>query len=440
MGNKRKRTLALIATAALLVVLAAVALWPHGEEPEAPEVAGTEAVAETPVEDGAEAAGLGTNEQAGESAAAEEEVPAEAVATEPEPAAEKPAEPQVQAELRSLAEAYEGSFPIGAAIEPFQTQGPTAELLKRHVNYLVAENAMKPASLQPVEGQFRFEPADRIVAFARDNGMALRFHTLVWHNQSPDWFFLDEEGKSMVEETDEAKRQANKKLVLERLETHVRTIVERYKDDIVSWDVVNEVIEPADPDGMRASPWYQITGTDYIATAFRAAREAGGPDIRLYINDYNTNEPIKRGRMVELVKTLLADGVPIDGVGHQTHINYRWPSVDSILESMRKFAELGLDNEITELDMSIYEYQDRSDLGLPIPEDRLEAQARRYGELFRALREHEELLSGVVFWGIADNHTWLNGFPVERTDAPMPFDRQLQAKPAYWSILEAAGG
>ncbi|MFS0725573.1 endo-1,4-beta-xylanase [Paenibacillus sp. 1P07SE] len=429
MGNDRKRTVALIAAAsAIVIILAAVALWPAPEEPQSLVENG-----------GEETAAASTNEQSEVPAAANEEPTAGAGADGPEPAAAEPVEPQVQQELRSLAEAYERSFPIGAAIEPFQTQGKTAELLKRHVNYLVAENAMKPASLQPVEGQFRFEPADRIVAFARENGMALRFHTLVWHNQSPDWFFLDEEGKSMVEETDEAKREANKKLVLERLETHVRTIVERYKDDIVSWDVVNEVIEPADPDGMRASPWYQVTGTDYIATAFRAAREAGGPDIRLYINDYNTNEPVKRDRMYELVKSLLADGVPIDGVGHQTHINYRWPSVDSILASIRMFADLGLDNEITELDMSIYEYQDRTDLGLPIPEDRLEIQARRYGELFRALHEHRELIGGVVFWGIADNHTWLNGFPVERTDAPLPFDRQLQAKPAYWSILEAAG-
>src|SRR5690606_37877250 len=126
-------------------------------------------------------------------------------------------------------------------------------------------------------------------------------------------------------------------LVLERLDTHVRTVVDRYKDDIKSWDVVNEVIEPADPDGMRNSNWYKITGTDYIETAFRAAREAGGPDIKLYINDYNTNEPQKREYLYKLVKEMLDKGVPIDGVGHQTHINIEWPSVDQILESMQRF-------------------------------------------------------------------------------------------------------
>ncbi|WP_020619980.1 endo-1,4-beta-xylanase [Paenibacillus daejeonensis] len=422
MNKSSKRRLAILsAAAAVVVILAVIALRPETEPPAKDD---TEITEESSVPEG---------ETAGAEPVSAEPLPVSEEAEEPEPAEQIAPE-----ELRSLADAYTASFPIGAAIEPFQTEGPTAELLKQHVNYLVAENAMKPASLQPVEGQFRFEPADRIVAFARENGMALRFHTLVWHNQSPDWFFLDENWQPMAEETDEAKREANKQLVLERLETHVRTVVERYKDDIVSWDVVNEVIEPGDPDGMRASLWYELTGTDYIATAFRAAREAGGPDIRLYINDYNTNELRKRDRLHELVQSLLADGVPIDGVGHQTHINYRWPSVDSIITSMQMFAELGLVNEVTELDMSVYEYQDRSDLGLPIPEDRLEAQAQRYGELFRALQEHSDIIDGVVFWGIADNHTWLNGFPVERTDAPMPFDRELQPKPAYWAILEAS--
>src|SRR5690606_37175178 len=161
--------------------------------------------------------------------------------------------------------------------------------------------AMKPSSLQPSEGNFRWENADRIVQFAKENGMELRFHTLVWHNQVPDWFFLDENGKPMIDETDPDKREANKQLLLQRLETHVRTVVERYKDDIKYWDVVNEVVEPNDPDGMRNSPWYQITGTDYIETAFRAAREAGGPDIKLYINDYGTDDVRKRDRIYELV-------------------------------------------------------------------------------------------------------------------------------------------
>jgi len=375
-------------------------------------------------------------ESTGDGAAGGETDPSPA---EPEPAAAAPA-PSVEPDIPSLAEAYAGLFPIGAAIEPAHTSGLRAELLKKHVNMIVAENAMKPASLQPAEGRFNWEPADRIVEFAKANGMELRFHTLVWHNQVGDWFFLDPEGKPMVDETDPEKREANKKLLLERLERHVRTVVERYKDDIRSWDVVNEVVEPGDPDGMRASPWYRIAGIDYIETAFRAAREAGGPDIKLYINDYGTDSPAKRDRIYELVKELLDKGVPIDGVGHQTHISIHGPSVSQIIESMKKFSELGLDNLVIELDMSLYAWNDRRDYGSDIPEDILRKQADRYRELFEAFRENKDIIGGVVFWGIADDHTWLNNFPVQnRTDAPLLFDRQLHAKPAFWAVIDSAG-
>lgn len=342
----------------------------------------------------------------------------------------------VQMDIPSMYEEFEEYFPIGAAIEPHQTQGLFAELLKKHVNMIVAENVMKPENIQPREGEFRWEQADRIVNFAKENGMELRYHTLVWHNQVPQWFFLDEDGKRMVNETDPDKREANKALLLERLETHVKTIVERYKDDIKSWDVVNEVIDESQPDGMRKSEWYQITGTDYIETAFRAAREAGGPDLRLYINDYSTEEAPKRDVMYDFVKEMLERGVPIDGVGHQLHISIEYPPARNIIASLQKFAELGLDNIITELDMSVYAWQNRGDYGDDIPADILLKQRTQYDLLFRALRDHSDILSEVVFWGISDAHTWKHDFPVNgRTDAPLPFDKNFQAKPAFWGII-----
>lgn len=348
-------------------------------------------------------------------------------------------EPSVEQDIPSLAETFADYFKVGAAIEPAQMEGLKAEMLKKHVNWLVAENVMKPDAIQPTEGKFNWGNADRIVAFAKENNMEVRFHTLLWHSQVGAWFFKDAEGKPMIEETDAAKREANKKLLLQRVDTHVRTIVERYKDDIQSWDVVNEVIEPADQDGMRASEWYKITGTDFIETAFRAAREAGGAEAKLYINDYGTDNPAKRDRLFELVKEMLDKGVPIDGVGHQTHIDLFGPTVNSIIESMKKFAELGLDNLVTELDMSLYAWNDRSDVGSAIPVDLLQKQADRYRELFEAFRDNKDILSGVVFWGIADDHTWLNSFPVTRTNAPFLFDKQLHAKPAFWAVVDPSG-
>ena len=151
---------------------------------------------------------------------------------------------------------------------------------------------MKPDAIQPSEGQFIWTNADRIVKFAKENNMQVRFHTLVWHTQVGAWFFkMRKANRWWMRQTPSAGKRT--KLLLERLDTHVRTIVGRYKDEITSWDVVNEVIEPGDPDGMRASEWYKIAGTDYIATAFRAAREAGGPEAKLYINDYGTDNPVK---------------------------------------------------------------------------------------------------------------------------------------------------
>jgi endo-1,4-beta-xylanase len=342
----------------------------------------------------------------------------------------------IQTDIPSLAVAFKDAFPIGAAIEPKETQGLHGEMLKKHFNSLVAGNAMKPASLQPREGEFDWKGADQIAAFARENGMELRFHTLVWHQQSPAWFFLDKDGFKMMDETDPARREENKKLLLERLDTHIRTVVARYKDDIVAWDVVNEVVDEAEADGMRHSDWYMLTGTDYIVTAFKAAREAAGEDAKLIINDFNTNMPKKRDILLRLVQDLLAQGVPIDGVGHQTHVNVEWPSGVEIVASIRAFSALGLDNQITELDMSVYGFNNRGDYGEALPEGLLETQAARYREIFDALLTVKEDISNVTFWGIADDNTWLNSFPVTRTDYPLPFDKELQAKPAFWALVD----
>ena len=431
-GGKPRTMRAVAAVLAAVLMLALlIGCSSKGGGNSAEPAGGTAANGETAAHDG-------TQEGADNDAGGAEDGTADGAEPADE-AQEEPAAPAVQTDIPSLAEAYADHFPIGAAITPEQTEGPMAELLKKHVNMLVAENVMKPYILQPTEGQFRFEQADKIVEFAKANGMELRFHTLVWHQQTPAWFFYDKEGKRMVDETDPAKREENKKLLLERLENHIRVIVNRYKDDIKSWDVVNEVVEPNDPDGLRNSEWYQIAGIDYIVTAFRAAREAGGPDIKLYINDYSTDDPAKRDRLYELVKELLDRGVPIDGVGHQTHISVEWPSVSSVIESMRKFAELGLDNIVTEMDMSVYAWNDRRDYGDDIPEAVMQKQADRYREFFQAFRDNKDILSAVVFWGIADSHTWLHDFPVQgRTDAPLLFDQNLQAKPAFWSVIEAA--
>ncbi|MBT2678762.1 endo-1,4-beta-xylanase [Bacillus sp. ISL-35] len=344
-----------------------------------------------------------------------------------------------------LDERYADSFDIGAAVEPSMLEGKDAAVLKRHFNSIVAENVMKPINIQPEEGKFTFEEADKIVKFAKENGMELRFHNLVWHSQVPEWFFLDKEGNKMVDETNPKQREKNKKLLLKRLETHIKTIVKRYKNDVSSWDVVNEVIDEyaLNEKGLRESPWYQITGTDYIKVAFETANRFAAKDAKLYINDYNTEVEPKRTHLYNLVKELVEEGVPIDGVGHQAHIQIGWPSLQEIEDSINMFAGLGLDNQITELDVSLYGWPPRPAYPAydEIPASEFERQALRYDQLFQLYEKLGDKISSVTFWGVADNHTWLNDRAEEYNDgvgvdAPFVFDNEYNVKPAYWAIID----
>ncbi|GAA4060735.1 endo-1,4-beta-xylanase [Amphibacillus indicireducens] len=345
-------------------------------------------------------------------------------------------------DITPLKEAYADYFHIGAAIFPGQQTGLHGELLAKHYNMITAENIMKPESLQPVEGQFNFAQADAMIEFAKENDMAVRFHTLVWHSQTPNWFFRDAEGNPMVvdgEVADPDNYETNKQLLLDRMETHIRTVVERYAHDIDSWDVVNEVIEGG---GYRKSEYYIMTGTDFIHEAFRITRDEldkQGANGKLYYNDYESQDPTKSRLIYNMAEEMIELGIPIDGIGHQAHMTITWPSIDHLVESIERMASLGLDNQITELDMSIYSSDQQASYGSydNIPEDVLETQAERYRELFEALRELSDDISSVVFWGIGDDHTWLHNFPVQgRLNAPFVFDHELQAKEAYYAITE----
>lgn len=323
----------------------------------------------------------------------------------------------------SLADAFRGRLKIGAAVEPTQLSEADGALLVRQFNSVVAENAMKPADIHPSENAYDFAPADAIVDFAQRHHMAIRGHTLLWHKRTPDWFWRGKDGQP-----------ASRELVLERLRRHIDTVVGRYKGKVYAWDVVNEVIDASQPNCLRNDKWMQVVGPAYIAVAFRQAHTAD-PAARLFINDYSTHEPAKRDCLVRVVKALLADGVPVQGVGHQMHISIYWPSVASVDTTLTAFAHLGLENQITELDMSLYqhkEYQPASSL-----QQRLALQGQRYGALMAMFLTHREV-SAVTWWGVADDHTWLNtGNDVPGDDQPLLFDRLQQPKPAYWATLHS---
>lgn len=336
------------------------------------------------------------------------------------------AERDIPSLYKSLAE----YFPIGVAIWQGDLVGEHAEIVKKHFNSITSENDMKFASVEPTEGNFTFEKADAQVAFAKKNGMKIRGHTLVWHEQTPAWVFTDANGKPMTPTAE------NKLLLLKRLENHIRTVVKHFGDEVYAWDVVNEVIDPNESDGFRKSVWYKITGTDFIKTAFRVTREVA-PNAKLFINEYSTTDKKKRQFLYNLIADLQKQGVPIDGVGHQMHENLETPTKEEIIETINLFSGLKIENQITELDISVYNnyaaetgFADYSE----IDQKMLVKQGYRYRDFFDAFKSLKGKITGVTFWSHSDDHTWLT--KPNKIDAPLLFDRNLKSKSAFWGIID----
>ncbi|MEV6298973.1 endo-1,4-beta-xylanase [Actinoplanes sp. NPDC051861] len=318
-------------------------------------------------------------------------------------------------------------FPVGAAITGAEIVTEHGQLLNKHFDSVTPGNALKWDATEPTENAFTYAQADPLIAWAKANGKAIRGHTLVWHNQTPAWVFVGADGQPMTATAED------KELLLARLENHIRNVAGHYGSDIGVWDVVNEVIDENQSDGLRRSNWYNVAGLDYIRTAFRVAREVL-PNAKLFINDYNTNVTSKRDKLYNLVAQLKSEGVPIDGVGHQMHINVSWPTISETEAMLQKFAPLGLEQQVTEMDVSIYT---NSGENFPTPPaDRLLQQAYVYRDMFALFRKYASQITSVTLWGLADDNTWLDTFPVTRKDAPLLFDTRLQAKNAYWGVVD----
>jgi|GEM_PF-952548 len=365
-------------------------------------------------------------------------------------------EQEIETVIASVYEAYADYFEIGAAIRPEDTQGIASELLLKHYNSVVAENVMKAESI--ISGidesgnlTYNWSGADTIADLIEANNMKFRYHTLIWHSQFPDFFFTDAEGQPMVEDENGTytycgnDKEADKQLLYDRMEEYINAVVARYGASVDYWDVVNEVIDKTQDDGMRRSQWYAIAGKDFVRKAFELTKQAlteNGYNGKLYINDYNTDDNAKLDFLYDLVVEVNAEEnwyngqKLIDGVGHQSHIKINSPSVESIVESIERFADIGLDNQITELDLSVYAVNDSSDYGSSVPDEVLLKQAYRYKELFEELKSVSDHVSNVTFWGISDNNSWLSKPQAERLDAPLLFDKQFQAKDAYWGIID----
>ena len=300
---------------------------------------------------------------------------------------------------------------VGTAVRaaPLARQRPYRELVAAQFSSVTPENEMKWNVTEPEQGEFAFEAADAITRFARERGLAVRGHTLVWHNQLPTWVY------GLVGNELRA-----------ALRKHVQTVARHFRGQVAAWDVANEVVD--DRGRLRRSHFFDQLGRGYIGDAFRWAREAD-PEARLYINDYGI-EGIgpKSDRLYELVRDLKADGVPVDGVGFQTHVNLRGVP-DSFAANLRRFAALGVEVAITEADVAVR---------LPATARELRDQAAVFAELTRACRAQPACRS-LTFWGFTDAHSWI-GETRPGFGAATLLDGAYAPKPAFAAVQDALRG
>lgn len=366
---------------------------------------------------------------------------------------------------KTLKEVYARDFAVGAALperylfRQNDSSEKALEILAREFNCVTSENLMKPSSLRPAPGKFNFEQADAFMQLAGQLDLDVVGHVLVWHDQTPKWFFEDEDGEPAARED-----------LIEQMREHIHKIVKRYKGDVKYWDVVNEAVdtrqivnedEPVNPDGstnyvneafFRETPWFNIIGADFIELAFRFAHEAD-PDAILIYNDFGMSDPVKVEFVIEhIVKPLKRKGVRIDAVGMQGHWHVDVPEIEQIKNAINELGSARVKVHITELDVSIlpraygymgadinqrFELQDELNPyrdGAPV--DMLEKQADRYKELFRLFDSESKYVERVTLWGICDGDSWKNHFPVRgRTDYPLLFDRGFEPKPAYEALV-----
>jgi len=309
---------------------------------------------------------------------------------------------------------------------------------------------LKWAEVHPEPGKYNFEPVDKYVEFGEKHGMFIVGHTLVWHNQTPDWAFAGVDGKLLDRET-----------ALARIKEHIETVVGRYKGRIQGWDVVNEAIDdkgklrsgPVGPPQNRGEPWHAAIGDDYIEKAFEYAH-AADPDAELYYNDFNEWHPAKIAAISQLVTALKAKGIRIDGLGLQGHWGMDYPKLDEIDHMLTEYGKLGVKLMITELDINVLpdpnqargaditrrERRRRELDPYPdeLPEEMQRKLAARYAEIFTLFRKHRDKIDRVTFWGVHDGQSWLNYWPTRRKSYPLLFDRQLRPKPAFEAVIEVA--
>ena len=302
---------------------------------------------------------------------------------------------------------------IGAATDPgyLQDNSAASQLLAREFNMIVPEVAMKWEIIHPEPERYDFSRGDALVTFARQQGMAVRGHVLVWDLQMPAWV---------------TNGQFTRQEWMNILCTHIKSVVGHYRGQVYGWDVVNEAVNQEGT--LRNTFWMNKLGPEHIAMAFQWAREAD-PNAKLFYND-NGGEGLnsKSQAIYALLQGLLQSGVPIDGVGMQMHT---WlggaPPTSELSANMQRLAELGLEIHITEMDVRV-QYSTADD------STKLAEQADTYREVLSvclSVRNCKAFLT----WGLTDRYSWIPGY-TGKPDAPLLFDKNGLPKPAYFAIVK----
>jgi len=344
-------------------------------------------------------------------------------------------------ELSSLKKVFDSKFKVGVAINKNQIKqkkSKEVELIKNQFSSLTAENVMKWEEIHPKKNKYNFKISDLIVTMAQENDQDLIGHTLVWHNQIPEWVTRNSDG-SLVE----------KNKLFDNITQHISSVAGRYSGKIKGWDVVNEAI--LDDGSFRKNDFYNIAGEDYIFKSFEIAQKVD-PSAELYYNDYSMYKPEKCDAAIVVADKIKDKGIRIDGIGLQAHWGLDYPSIEEIERSIIKIYEAGYKVHFTELDIDVLpnlweiEGADLSDnfksndelnpYRKHLPDSISNLLANRYSEIFALFVKHSNKIERVTFWGLSDGHSWKNDWPAKgRTNYPLLFDKENEPKEAYHDIL-----
>ena len=347
----------------------------------------------------------------------------------------------IQEDIPSLKDVYSDYFKIGgvATVKELAPQS-TKDLILKHCNSFTAGNEMKPDALldqnaclamaqagDDTNPQVNLDQARSLLDFARDNNIPMRGHVLVWHQQTPTWFFK--------ENYDANGEWVSKEKMLTRLENYIKNVFEALEKeypevDFYAYDVVNECwlddgsARPAgtQEEGSQNSPWVKVFGDNmsFIKPAFEFAKKYAPEGTKLYYNDFNEYMPQKTDAIIKMVEEINSDGHYIDGIGLQSHLDVSFPSVSVYKKALDKFCETGLDVQVTELDVTVNGNDEES----------FKQQAQYYSDIMDTIVAQKDNISCVTFWGTTDDMSW------RASKYPLLFNEDYTAKEAFYSIID----